>query len=79
MKVALLVGDHMKPVPANVTVVENYGYVGVMSSEPIYKHGDHMIVEAPQEALVDWLKPFPAIWVTVGPLMAQEFEIMHIG
>jgi len=77
MTIHLLLQDDMLPVPNNITVVEDYDEISVMTDSGAIK-GRHVVVRASEESLKTWLRPFDGIWVGQGPLMLQHFVIMHI-
>lgn len=80
MKLALLVGEAMKPIPKNIKIVEDWGDVSIVHNEPdMYYYGDHMYLEGNKSDFVAWLKPFDGIWLQKGSCpMLQEFEVGHI-
>lgn len=79
MRIHLLVSEKMKPVPDDITIVEDYGQVDVVSPfSDMYHSGDHMVVEGDVEAMRLWLGPFNGVWIGEGPPMLQQFQIMHV-
>lgn len=82
MMLHLLVSKEMQPLPHNITVVENYGNLDLMSDgtpPEIYHSGDHMVVEGDEEAIRSWLSPFDGFWLGDGPPVFQQFKIVHIN
>lgn len=85
MKLYLLVTDEMKAsMPDTVNVIHNYGHTkvifpnenGNIENEMV---GDNITIEATNEDLIKWLKPFDGIAIGIGGSpQFEQFEIMHI-
>lgn len=83
-QMCLLVGQHMYPIPENITVLADYGNVFLMTSgergrKGFYQHGDHIILEAEEEILYNWLGQFDCVWVGKGHPMMQNFDLMSFA
>lgn len=81
MKIAMVVEAKMLPVPDDITVVDNWGFVGVVddTGSPL-AHGEHMYLEGEEHAFCKWLSEYDAVWRTkpgTSP-MFQQFEAVHI-
>lgn len=74
---AMLVTDEVKPVPATVTVVENWG-ITTITTEAGLVYGEHMLLAAPEDAFKNWLRPFNGVWIGKGLPALEQFEAMHI-
>lgn len=71
----------MLPIPNNIKVLNNWGYVGVVGSDGSFlADGDHVHLEGEKQAFIDWLKPFDTVWRARpgSSVMMQEFEAVHI-
>lgn len=77
MTIHLLIQDAMLPVPNDITTVEDYGKISVVTDDGIIE-GRHAVVDASEESLKNWLRPFDGVWVGEGPPQLQVFEVMHI-
>jgi hypothetical protein len=90
VEVAILLEDRMRPLPDDVEIASDYGFITVrakytgqpgMQQVPVsgtgFVHGQHVIVRGEEEALKTWLKPFD-VWVGRGPPILEQFDIMHI-
>ena len=91
MQFAVLLEDHMHPVPSDVEIAAEYGLITIraeytgqprMQQVPVsrigFVHGQHVIVRGEEEALKAWLHPFDGVWVGRGSPMLEQFDIMHI-
>ena len=79
MQLVLLLTDELKQSkPESVKITENYGSVHVRFDNYLSMVGDHCILEGNQEDVVKWLAPFNGVAVGKGPVMLQEFDIVHI-
>jgi len=80
MRLMLLVTDKMKPIPEDVSVLDDWGYVAIQTNTDNIIGGDHMFVEANEDSIKNWLRPFDGVWLQkrgTSPML-QEFEIAHI-
>lgn len=75
MQIHLLVEPCHLPVPDNIKIIENWGYVGLAGSTT---YGDHMAIEGTEEAISDWLRPFKGVYVGRGTPQLQKFDVMHV-
>jgi hypothetical protein len=81
MHLALLVERKMEPVPADIKVVNSWGFVSVQTGEGLkgpFVAGDHMALEGEPEAFQKWLRPFDGVWVGQGSPIMQSFVVKHI-
>lgn len=81
MRQMLLKTSNLGDIPADIKVLDNWGSVSVVDSNggPLVA-GDHVHLEGPCEAFINWLKPFDEVWITkrgTSP-MEQVFEAVHI-
>ena len=81
MKIAMVVEAKMLPVPDGITVLDNWGFVGVVDNtgRPL-ADGEHMHLEGPESDFRAWLAEYDAVWRTktgTSP-MFQQFEAVHI-
>lgn len=82
MRDMLLVQEDMLPIPDRITVLSDFGFVGIVDTEtgkPL-AHGTHMHLEGPEATFAAWLQKFDTVWRTVpgtSPVM-QQFESVHV-
>jgi hypothetical protein len=82
MQLVLLLTDELKQSkPDSIKITENYGEVCVRFDGYAYPSliGDHCILEGSKEDMVKWLAPFKGVARGIGPVMLQEFEIVHVS
>ena len=81
MKLELLVTDAMKPIPEDIEILNNWEYVGIVTSDGGFADGDHMYLEGDEVVVKDWLRPFDGVWRQKPgtSAMMQEFEVVHIS
>lgn len=77
MNLCILLQPEHEPIPDNVTVLQDYGELGVHTDNGFIT-GKQIIMEGEPTAFQDWLRPFDGVWVGRGSPMMQEFAIMHI-
>jgi thioredoxin reductase len=85
MKLYLLVTDEMKAtMPKTINIIANYGKIKVVFPDENnnIEHemvGDNVSIEATNEDLIKWLKPFDGVAIgTGGSPQFEQFEIMSI-
>lgn len=81
MKIHLLVSADMEPVPPEIKILDDYGFVQIMTTKPdmnICHEGKHITVEGKEQDFIDWLGGFDGVWVGKGMPSMQEFDVMHI-
>jgi hypothetical protein len=78
----LLVSEEMEPIPEDITVIQDYGEVSLVSDGfplEMYRSGKHMVVEGSEDDVRAWLGSFDGVWIGDGPPMLQKFQIMHVS
>jgi hypothetical protein len=66
-------------VPADVTVIDDYGVVMIHTEGEKFVSGMHIVVEGPEESIREWFRPLPGVWLGVGAPFMQQFEIHHVS
>lgn len=80
MQFHMLVENKMEPVPENIRILNNWGYVSICDADgATLAYGNHMHLSGNTDAIKAWLKSFDGVWVGKGSPMLQRFEVMHIG
>lgn len=75
----MLLTKDIPPVPADVTIENNFGHVAIQNGGNFLAGGDHIIVSGPYEAIWRWLGKLDGIWVGTGEsVMLQQFSIQHL-
>ena len=77
MHCLLLVEAKMEPIPDSITVVNDWGIIGIHGSNGEALDGRHVLIEAPETVIKDWLKTFDGVWVGHGAAQFQQFSLMH--
>jgi len=75
MQISMLVEYYMKPMPTDITIVQNYGLETVFRKDKPSSSGECMLLEGSKTAFINWLKPFNRIWIGNGLV---GFQVMHI-
>lgn len=78
MQMHLLKTKQIPEPPENINVLADWGSVTIRTSEGGADIGEHIMIEAEEEAIRSWLGKANGVWVGQGHPMMQEFEIMHI-
>lgn len=78
MKIHLLVAKEMMPIPSDVVILEDWGFLSITTGDSRSVSGNHMAVKGDVEAIKAWLKPFDGVWLGEGPPAAQEFNVVHV-
>jgi hypothetical protein len=74
----MLIESTQEPVPDDVKVVEDWGYLSIMNESGIQASGRHILVDGSEESIKTWLAPHKGVWVGRGSPVEQNFSIMHI-
>jgi len=79
-QLSLLVESSMLPIPSNVKILNNWGFVRVVDDVGVsLAIGDHVLVEAEQKHIISWLKPFDCVWVTKPGSSPVEQEFVSVS
>ena len=80
MQLHLLLTDDIKAtMPNDVKIIEDYGQLLVRFEDIKDRFGLHCIVEAEQQVIVDWLKPFDGFVKGSGTPIFESFTIAHVA
>jgi hypothetical protein len=80
MQVCILLEDRLKPMPQNIEVIFDAGPLEIVINNDINNRitGDHVILEGSEQAFKTWLKPFDGVYLGIGAMQAQQFQIYHV-
>ena len=71
--------EMLAKIPSNVTLVANYGYVGIVVKGTLtvpYFSGDHVIIRGTRKNVRAYLRSCGKVWIGQGPVMMQDFEVV---
>jgi len=80
----LLTPEMRETMPESVKVSFNFGHTMVRfpaldpKEDPLVMTGDSVVLEADDDVLVKWLKPFDGVAIGCGVPQLEQFTIHHI-
>lgn len=78
MRLILLVEDRLFPIPGTISILEDWGTISMIRhSTKGYVKGRHLLIEAPDDSIIEWLAPFDSAWVGSGAPMLQQFSLQY--
>lgn len=76
MRLIMLVQSEHRPIPESIRAQE-FGTESIKTEGGDFIIGASAFLEGPEEAFVEWLRPFDGVWVTDNPAMGR-WAVVHI-
>jgi hypothetical protein len=67
------------PVPNEIKILHNFGYVQVVFDDGSSTSGDHIMLQGKKEDIYKYFLQCKEVYIGVGPPMYEQFELYSFG
>ena len=78
MNLIMLVEPNHRPIPSDITVVQDFGRESIIGDDgDLLAVGDAVYMQGDTGNFAKWLKQFDGVWTTNNP-MAGKWNVVHV-